>query len=62
MNLPERYSLNPIGEHYALENMMAKGQRRGNREIRKPKQIRKPEKETASAILSKGITSITGKS
>lgn len=36
---------------------MAKGQKRSNKEARKPKAKKKPEAPTASALLSKGMTS-----
>lgn len=39
---------------------MAKGQKRGNREIRKPKQIKKPVEETTTANFSRGMKPATG--
>ena len=41
---------------------MAKGQRRGNREAKKPKQIKKPVEATPSANLTKGMMSVSGSS
>jgi hypothetical protein len=39
--------------------MMAKGQKRSNREAKKPKQIKKPVEATSSANLTKGIASMS---
>jgi len=40
------------------ENIMAKGQRRSNREIRKPKKKKEP--VTAPAVSTKGISASIG--
>jgi hypothetical protein len=39
---------------------MAKGHKRGSREIRKPKQIKKPVEETATTTFSRGMKPTTG--
>ncbi len=39
---------------------MAKGQKRSNREIKKPKQVKKPAEATPSNSLTKGMVSVTG--
>ncbi len=36
---------------------MAKGQKRSNREVRKPKAKKKPEAPTSTTLLTKGMTS-----
>lgn len=41
---------------------MAKGQKRSNREAKKPKQIKKPVENTPSANLTKGMASINSPS
>jgi hypothetical protein len=41
---------------------MAKGQKRSNREHKKPKQVKKPVQETASTMLTKGMTRPIGSS
>ena len=39
---------------------MAKGQKRGNREIRKPKQIKKPVEEAETTAFSRGMKPTAG--
>ena len=39
---------------------MAKGHKRGNREIRKPKQIKKPVEETETTTFSRGMNPTLG--
>ncbi len=41
---------------------MAKGQRRGNREAKKPKQAKKPDEATPSINLTKGMASMSSSS
>ena len=47
------------GSGFAQENMMAKGQKRSNREIRKPK--KKAEPAAAPAVMTRGIPISVGK-
>jgi len=42
------------------EQTMAKGQKRSNREIKKPKQVKKQAEATPSTSLTKGMVSVTG--
>ena len=39
---------------------MAKGQKRSNREIKKPKQVKKQAEATPSTSLTKGMVFLTG--
>ncbi len=41
---------------------MAKGQKRSNREVKKPKQVKKPVEMTPSTNLTKGMTSMSSSS
>jgi hypothetical protein len=42
--------------------MMAKGQKRSNRETKKPKQVKKPDEATPSSNLTKGMASMNSSS
>ena len=41
---------------------MAKGQKRSNREVKKPKQVKKPDDATPSTNLTKGMASMSSSS
>lgn len=41
---------------------MAKGQKRSNREAKKPKQVKKPVEATPTTSLTKGMMSVSGSS